>query len=55
MPAGEYMMFAFEKVDSADYDDPAVIRQLLPGAHMLTVTGDAKQRVTLSLTGASNK
>ena len=27
VPAGEYMMFAFENVDPLDYDDPAVIRR----------------------------
>ena len=55
VPPGEYMMFAFENIDAADYDDPAVIRQLLPGAQTLAVTGDARQVVTLNLTGASKK
>jgi hypothetical protein len=52
---GEYMMFAFENTDPLDYDDPAVIRQLLPGAQNVTVTGDPKQMVTLQLTGSGGK
>ena len=53
--AGEYMMFAFENTDPLDYDDPAVIRELLPGAQNVTVTGDPRQTVTLQLTGASGR
>ena len=49
------MMFAFENTDPLDYDDPAVIRQLLPGAQSVTVKGDPKQMVTLQLTGSGGK
>ena len=55
VPAGDYLMFAFENIDSADYDDPAVIRQLISHAQPLTVSGDVKETVTLYLTGSARK
>jgi hypothetical protein len=46
---GEYLMFALEEGEPADYVDPEVVKTLLPKAQPLTVTGPAKQKVRLEL------
>ena len=49
VPAGDYFMFAFEEGAPEDYDDPAVIHELMPTAQGLRVTGDLRQTVKLEL------
>jgi hypothetical protein len=49
VPKGEYLMFAFDRGLFEDYDDPDMIRKLLPIAQPLTVTGAAGQSVQLKL------
>jgi hypothetical protein len=49
VPKGEYWMFAFEEGEPLDYDDPDVIRKLIPIAQELSVDGTPGREVTVRL------
>jgi hypothetical protein len=51
---GEYVMFAFEDGEPADYADPEVIRALLSKGRAVTVSGAADQNVRLELPAKIN-
>jgi hypothetical protein len=50
VPPGDYLMFAFEDGEPADYADPDAIRSLAPKAQPVTITSDPKQTVSVHIT-----
>jgi hypothetical protein len=50
VPPGDYLMFAFEDGEAADYADPIIVAGLAAKGQRIKITGDPKQTVTVQLT-----
>ncbi len=50
VPPGEYLMFAFEDGEPADYDSADLIRRLAPKGQKITITGEPKQTAVVQVT-----
>jgi hypothetical protein len=55
MPPGDYLMFAFEEGLPEDYQDPNVVRKLLPKGQPITINAGRREPVRLDMPAAAVK
>ena len=55
VPPGEYLMYAFEDGEPADYASGEVMRGLAAKGQKITITDDAKQTVVVRVTTGISK